>query len=118
VNLDTVRQGLSIAVVGMGLVFVALALIVAAIRLMGRYLRLPAPSEHKASAAADEEMERSRIAAMAAAIMASGEGADESTAGAWASDAWSGPASPWLLSHRTWVLRRQPDHTDERGKRL
>jgi Na+-transporting methylmalonyl-CoA/oxaloacetate decarboxylase gamma subunit len=116
-DLDTVQQGLSIAAVGMGLVFAALALIVAAIMLMGRYMRLPASPKPSGSLSV-VEVERSQIAAMAAALVASQEGGEASAASVWALDAWAEPASLWQMSHRSWALSRQPTPMGEGGQRL
>jgi len=101
---STFLQGIYITVVGMGLVFLSLALLLLAMIALERFFR---PGETRAVAPAEETLsaERRRVAAIAAAIaaaMAEEEGVqvEEEGLGAGLRE----KASPWALLGRTgWV---------------
>lgn len=115
-NVDTVLQGLYITVVGMGLVFLALGLLVAAMTLMGRYLGPRTGSDREGSEPDSATEERARVAAMAAAIVLAG-GRDEEQPG----DAWrlAGTApSPWQATHRAQALAHRPGRAEKGEKCL
>jgi Na+-transporting methylmalonyl-CoA/oxaloacetate decarboxylase gamma subunit len=117
-DVNTVLQGLVIAVVGMGLVFLALGLIVLAMVLMGRYLR-PRPSSDEGASEPESEMEdRARVAAMVAAIVLAQEQDNGHPGDAWPSTGWASAPSPWQASHRSQTLTRQPGRPKERGTKL
>lgn len=98
VNADTVAQGLTITVVGMGLVFLVLGLLVLAMMLMGRFLRprnggMPSPEPLPQKATASPE--RTRVAIMAAAIALSLQPDPRRLAGSWASVVEGHALRPW-----------------------
>jgi sodium pump decarboxylase gamma subunit len=66
---NTILQGLSITVAGMGLVFLALGLVVLAIQIMVRTFRPPPPAREKDSLPEADGADRARVAAMAAALV-------------------------------------------------
>ena len=107
-NLDTVLQGLAITVVGMGLVFLALALIVLAMVVMGRLFRPRPTADAGASELRSESEERARVAAMVAAIVWAGKQGGGHDSGAWEPAGSPGAASPWQASHRAQSLTRRP----------
>jgi sodium pump decarboxylase gamma subunit len=98
VNADTVAQGLTITVVGMGLVFLVLGLLVLTMMLMGRFLRprdggTPSPEPSRPGAAASPD--RARVAIMAAAIALSQQRDPKRPAGGWASVVEGHALRPW-----------------------
>ena len=107
-NLDTVLQGLVITIVGMGLVFLALGLIVLAIILMGRYLRPRSLAKDEPSEAGPDSEERVRVAAIAAAIVLARVGDGRHNAGAWVVTGAADTSSAWQASHRARSLARRP----------
>lgn len=111
-DLDTVMQGLAITVVGMTLVFLALGLIVVAMVLMGRFLRPRSTAEGPESVSALEAQQRTKVAAMAAAIVVAQHKAGQHLDDAWhsAADQAENP-SPWLASHRARALAQRPEIT-------
>lgn len=116
-NTNTVLQALVITAVGMGLVFLALGLLVVAIRLMGRYLRPRATASQKGDQPAPGGEDRARIAAMAAAIVLAQTWETGSPGQAWDSTDRAGTPSPWQASHRAQALARRLDPTQGRGTR-
>jgi sodium pump decarboxylase gamma subunit len=88
VDADTVAQGLTITVVGMGLVFFVLGLLVLTMMLMGRFLR---PRDRRVSSAESPSPtgaarpDRARVAIMAAAIVLSLQRGPKRPVGGWAS---------------------------------
>jgi sodium pump decarboxylase gamma subunit len=100
VNADTVAQGLTITVVGMGLVFLVLGLLVLTMMLMGRFLRprdgrMPSAEPTPAEAAASPD--RAQVAIMAAAIAWSLHRDPKRPAGGWASVVEGHALPPWQI---------------------
>jgi hypothetical protein len=102
----------------MALVFLALGLVVAAISLMGRYLRpdgrvagAPPPS------VADED-EPGRVAAMAVAIVLAKKQSEPGLSRGWRSFRELAAPSPWQAAHRGRALGRRTGRTVERGTGL
>ena len=68
-NLDTLNAGLELMVVGMGIVFLFLALLVVAVNLMSRLIQQYGPDEElKSVSASNVQSDASVIAAISAAV--------------------------------------------------
>jgi Na+-transporting methylmalonyl-CoA/oxaloacetate decarboxylase gamma subunit len=107
-NLDTVLQGLAISVVGMGLVFLALSLIVLAMVAMGRLFRPRPSTEDGVPDSGTGSEERAMVAAMVAATIWAGSQEGSHDSGGWSFSATPGSTSPWQASHRAQSLTRRP----------
>jgi Na+-transporting methylmalonyl-CoA/oxaloacetate decarboxylase gamma subunit len=116
-HLDTVLQGLYIALVGISLVFLALGLIVAAMELMGRYLGPRPVSAEGARPPEPGDDDRARVAAMAAAIILAEQRHRRQPGTAWASASRASAPSPWQASHRSQTLAHRPDVSSEGPRR-
>ena len=110
-NSNTVLQGLTITAAGMGLVFLALGLLVIAMRLMTRYLRPPATASKEMDQREPALGDRARIAAIAAALVLAQAHETASRGQGWDSADRAGSSSPWQAAHRAQALARRPDPT-------
>jgi Na+-transporting methylmalonyl-CoA/oxaloacetate decarboxylase gamma subunit len=106
--MNTVIQGLSITLIGMTLVFFALGLIVVAMQLMRRFLPARSAPKAKDTGPGLAVEERTRVAAIAAAIVVARQAVPPPAEGTRQPGAAGGDPSPWQAAHRARALASRP----------